>query len=73
MKKLLVIGLIVMLVALAACSTYEEPVVEEKGSTGTTETVETGDPVLDNIENIPEEIVDEELDTLMDDVSMEDW
>lgn len=72
MRKLLIIGLIILVVALTltACATKEIP-VQEKKEIPLEDSV--GDEVLDNIADTPEEVVDEELDEMMDDIAMDDW
>jgi PBP1b-binding outer membrane lipoprotein LpoB len=74
MKKLLAIGLILMLLAIVAgCATNDGQSTDKQTGNSDAETV-TGDPVLDNIEDTPEEVIDGvELDDIMDDISMDDW
>lgn len=83
MKKLIAIGLILVLVALvSACSsttnTEKNDIVKKENtlppSPPPLPSGSVGDPVLDNIADAPVELVDgEELDTVMDDISMDEW
>jgi len=82
MKKLIAIGLMLMLVAIVAACTgnlYQEKIVDgsqivDDGETGDDDLESVGDPVLDTIEEEPEEVVDdEELDGVIDDIGMDDW
>ncbi len=73
MRKIIAIGLIFVLVALSACTSYDNRT--NSGDTNDQQsTVSVGVPVLDTIADTPEEAVDsQELDAMMDNISMDDW